>query len=235
MVYLSVSGGMKIDHVGVTVPDIDAALAGLAGSTAPGQVRGPFDNVPRGVRQAFVRVEGGLVLEFLAPLAGAVSPISQHVRSGGGAHHVCFVVPDMEAALDAASRNGACVVAVPTPDAAFEGRLIAFVVDPCYGLTEFLEAEDAGRQSGRTAGLAAATPASQLDAALADVFTRLFPCLRVTGVEAARLNATPGWDSLGHIRLIISLEQALGIEIASDAMPRLVDYASVRSFCHGHW
>lgn len=227
MVHLPVSSGMKIDHVGVTVPDIDVALANLGGGLAPDQVRGPFDNVQRGVRQAFVRIEGGLVLEFLASLAGAVSPISQHVRAGGGAHHVCYVVPDMEATLAAARQNGARVVVAPTPDIAFEGRSIAFLVDPSYGLTELLEMEGAGRR--------AASPAGESNAVLASVFTGLFPSLRMTGVEEARLEATPGWDSLGHIRLMMALERALGIEIPSDAIPRLVDYASVRSFCHGDW
>ena len=239
MVHLPVSGGMKIDHIGLTTPDIDAALCGLVDNLAVGLLRGPFDNFQRGVRQAFVRTDGGPVLELLSPLAGTVSPISQHVRCGGGAHHICFVVPDLPAAVRVAQQAGAHVIVVPTPDVAFEGRLIAFLVDPLYGLIEFLESDrpqrsesdcTAGRHPRQDAGFMTSLPKSKVDNVLAEVFTNLFPTLRATGVAAARLEATPGWDSLGHIRLIMALEQRLGITIPSDAITRLLDYESVRGF-----
>ena len=235
---------MKVDHIGLTTPDIEAALASLAGNLAPVRVRGPLDNVERGVRQAFVSVDGGPTLELLSPLPSTASPIGQHVRNGGGAHHICFAVPDLAAAVRTAQQAGARVVVAPTPDIAFEGRSIAFLMDPLYGLIEFLESDrakpsgsdcnDQGH-AGPNAIFLTSLPVSELDDILADVFTQLFPTLRTTGVAAARLEATPGWDSLGHIRLIISLEQRLGIEIPSDASTRLLDYDSVRSVLTRYW
>ena len=73
-------------------------------------------------------------------------------------------------------------------------------------------------------------PERDVEAALAQVFADLFPALRETGVKAARLEVTPGWDSLGHIRLIMALEQRLGMTIPSSAIAQLVNYDAVEEF-----
>ena len=225
-------GGLTIDHIGLTTPDVEAALAGLVREGAE-IIRGPLDNAERGVRQAFVRVRSGETVELLMPLPGAQSPISQHVESGGGAHHICFIVSNIAEAVSAARESGALVVVAPTPDVAFDGRLIAFLFDRLYGLVELLESDrrplgDSIRD--RPQQESARLPERDVGAALAEVFTDLFPALRETVLKAARLEVTPGWDSLGHIRLIMALERRLGITIPSSAIAQLVDYDSVERF-----
>ena len=71
MAYLSMIGGLMIDHIGLTTPDLDAALAGVWSDGAE-IIRGPSDNLERGVRQAFVRVRSGETIELLMPLPGAM-------------------------------------------------------------------------------------------------------------------------------------------------------------------
>jgi len=232
MAYLSMIGGLMIDHIGLTTPDLDAALAGVWSHGAE-IIRGPLDNIERGVRQAFVRVRSGETIELLMPLPGAMSPISRHVENGGGAHHICFIVSNIAEAVSAAQQAGAHVVVGPTPDAAFEGRLIAFLFDRLYGLVELLESDR--RPPGdsiqeRPQPEPAPLPERDVEAALAQVFTDLFPALRETGVKAAQLEVTPGWDSLGHIRLIMALEQRLGMTIPSSAIAQLVNYDAVEEF-----
>ena len=232
MAYLSMIGGLMIDHIGLTTPDLDAALAGVWSDGAE-IIRGPSDNLERGVRQAFVRVRSGETIELLMPLPGAMSPISRHVENGGGAHHICFIVSNIAEAVSAAQQAGAHVVVAPTPDAAFEGRLIAFLFDRLYGLVELLESDR--RPPGdsiqeRPQPEPAPLPERDVEAALAQVFTDLFPALREPGVKAAQLEVTPGWDSLGHIRLIMALEQRLGMTIPSSAIAQLVNYDAVEEF-----
>src|ERR1017187_551281 len=232
MAHLSMIGGLTIDHIGLTTPDIEAALADL-GSHGAEILRGPSDNLERGVRQAFVRVRSRETIELLMPLPGAVSPISRHVENGGGAHHICFIVSNLAEAVSAARQAGAHVVVAPTPDAAFEGRLIAFLFDRLYGLVEFLESDRRPRSDlieERPQQEPAPLPERDVEAALAQVFTRLFPALREIGVKAARLEVPAGWDSLGHIRLIMALEQRLGLTIPSSAIAQLVDYDAVERF-----
>jgi len=224
--------GLTIDHIGLTTPDLEAALTGLVSKGAE-IIRGPSDNLERGVRQAFVRVRSGETVELLMPLPGAQSPISQHVESGGGAHHICFIVSNIAEAVSAARESGALVVVAPTPDVAFDGRLIAFLFYRLYGLVELLESDrrplgDSIRD--RPQQESARLPERDVGAALAEVFTDLFPALRETVLKAARLEVTPGWDSLGHIRLIMALERRLGITIPSSAIAQLVDYDSVERF-----
>jgi len=73
MAHLSMIVGLTIDHIGLTTPDLEAALTGLVSKGAE-IIRGPSDNLERGVRQAFVRVRSGETVELLMPLPGAQSP-----------------------------------------------------------------------------------------------------------------------------------------------------------------
>jgi methylmalonyl-CoA/ethylmalonyl-CoA epimerase len=223
---------LRIDHIGLTTPDIAAAMVGLESNGAV-IIRGPSDNVERGVRQAFVKVQSGETIELLMPLPGTVSPISQHVGNGGGAHHICFIVSDIAQAVSAAQQGGAHVVVAPTPDAAFEGRLIAFLFDRLYGLVELLESDLRSRNNliqERPQQVPALLRDCDVEAALAQVFTELFPALRETGPRSGQLEVTQGWDSLGHIRLIMAIEQRLGMTIPSNAIAQLVDYDAVEEF-----
>ena len=223
---------LRIDHIGLTTPDIAAAVTGLECNGAV-IIRGPSDNVERGVRQAFVKVQSGETIELLMPLPGTVSPISQLVGNGGGAHHICFIVSDIAQAVSAARQGGAHVVVAPTPDAAFEGRLIAFLFDRLYGLVELLES-DLRSRNNLIQECPQQVPAllrdCDVEAALAQVFTELFPALRETGPRSGQLEVTQGWDSLGQIRLIMALEQRLGMTIPSNAIAPLVDYDAVVEF-----
>jgi acyl carrier protein/catechol 2,3-dioxygenase-like lactoylglutathione lyase family enzyme len=172
-------------------------------------------------------------IELLMPLPGTVSPISHHVGNGGGAHHICFIVSDIVQAVSEARQGGAHAVVAPTPDAAFEGRLIAFLFDRLYGLVELLESDRRSRNNliqERPQQVPALLRDNDVEAALAQVFTELFPALRETGSRSGQLEVTQGWDSLGQIRLIMALEQRLGMTIPSNAIAPLVDYDAVVEF-----
>lgn len=78
------------------------------------------------------------VYELVAP-ASETSPVTRFLKKGGGLHHVCYEVDDLESALRQARAVGLAVVSGPTPAVAFDGRRIAWVCSKNRLLMELLE------------------------------------------------------------------------------------------------
>ncbi|MBW4716501.1 methylmalonyl-CoA epimerase [Saccharothrix obliqua] len=98
-----------IDHVGIAVPDLDAAIAfhrenfGLA-------VVHQEDNEEQGVREAMLRAPGdtgaGTAVQLLAPLTPE-STIAKFIgRSGPGLQQLAYRVSDVDAAAEALRARG---------------------------------------------------------------------------------------------------------------------------------
>lgn len=103
----------RLNHVGVATPSIDDSIAlycDLLGATKIGQ---PFDLPPQKVRVCFVDLPNSQI-ELLEPL-GEDSPIAKFLEKNpaGGQHHVCFEVPDMQAAAAEMRAKGAKVLGEP--------------------------------------------------------------------------------------------------------------------------
>ncbi len=112
----------EIAHVGVAVPDLDAALAFYR------DVLGLEPEPAESVDGATIRsVEFGATrLELLTPTDPA-SPIARFLaRRGPGIHHICYRVPDLDAALAACRRAGYRLVD-ETPRRGAGGHRIAFL------------------------------------------------------------------------------------------------------------
>ena len=87
----------RLNHVGVAVPDLDAARAFWRETMGASEVGEPFDMPEQGVRVCFVDTpNGGTQVELLAPLSPE-SPVSGFLAKNpaGGQHHLCFEVPDI--------------------------------------------------------------------------------------------------------------------------------------------
>lgn len=90
----------RLNHVGVAVPDMAAALAFWRDVMGAVDVTAPFDMPAQGVRVAFVTpVDGGTQVELVAPLDDA-SPLHGFLQRNpqGGQHHLAFEVDDIHAA-----------------------------------------------------------------------------------------------------------------------------------------
>jgi len=94
----------RMNHLGYAVPDLDAAIAHYRDVMGAEVVTEPFDMEEQGVKVCFVNTPGhegteGTQVELLAPLSDA-SPVANFIAKNplGGQHHVCFEVPDIEAA-----------------------------------------------------------------------------------------------------------------------------------------
>jgi methylmalonyl-CoA/ethylmalonyl-CoA epimerase len=119
--------GARLHHVGIGVPSIRAVDASL--ETVP--------DPNAGVTMAFLGVHG-VTLELVEPL-GERSPIARNVREGTKFLHLCFEVPDLEAAMDAGRKAGFLRVQAPVPRPVYEERRVAWMLSRDYGLYELLE------------------------------------------------------------------------------------------------
>jgi methylmalonyl-CoA/ethylmalonyl-CoA epimerase len=131
-----------LDHVGIAVTDLGAALAtytGLLGLSA-----GPREALAdRGIEVAFLG-EGPVRLELLAPMAGDSEIATFLQRRGEGVHHICLRVTDLPSAVAALEAKGARLVSGGIRPGA-HGTRVAFVhPKTAHGvLVELVEATSA--------------------------------------------------------------------------------------------
>jgi methylmalonyl-CoA/ethylmalonyl-CoA epimerase len=130
----------RLNHVGVATPSIERSVdtyRTLLGATAIGE---PFELPAQGVRVCFVDAPNAQI-ELIEPLDDA-SPVAGFLRRNpaGGQHHLCFEVPDIEAAVAGLAAKGATLLGAPRIGA--HGTPIVFVHPRDMGglLIELMEA-----------------------------------------------------------------------------------------------
>lgn len=113
---------LKIDHLGIAVASVDAALAAYR---ALGLEPSESHEVPtEKVRAAFLPV-GESRLELLEPTEPD-SVIARFLQKRSGLHHVCVLVDDIEGALAELKQRGVELLdQVPRPGAG--GSRVAFI------------------------------------------------------------------------------------------------------------
>jgi methylmalonyl-CoA/ethylmalonyl-CoA epimerase len=99
-------GVLRIDHVGVAVPDLDAAIEFYERVFGMRCVHTEV-NEEQGVREAMLAVgDGADRLQLLAPLSPDSTIAKFLDRQGPGLQQVAFTVTDVEAAADAIRARG---------------------------------------------------------------------------------------------------------------------------------
>ncbi len=128
----------RLDHVGVAVEDLDAALetytAGL------GLPLGHRETVAEQGVEAVLLDVGGSHVELLRPL-GAETPVGRFLaRRGPGLHHVAYGVDDVEAELGRLRAAGLRLLD-EHPRRGIRGSLVAFLHPRSTGgvLTEIVQ------------------------------------------------------------------------------------------------
>ncbi len=129
---------MEIDHVGIAVQDLAAAL--VRWTPLLGPPTGPPEVVPSNrVRVSFLE-SGASHVELLEPL-DPDSPVSKFLaQRGEGIHHLAFRVADVDRALgEVIARGGSVVDRIGRPGA--RGRRVGFAHPRAFGgvLVEFVE------------------------------------------------------------------------------------------------
>ncbi|MCK6630569.1 MAG: VOC family protein [Anaerolineae bacterium] len=127
--------GAVFDHVGLAVRSIEATLDGNDEATI-------FDDNIQKVSVAFIRMNG-IKVELIEPL-GEKTPVALSLKKGQQLVHLCFRVPDIEAAIEKGREHGFHCIARPVPAVAFGCRRIAWLFSRVYGLVEIVEMERHG-------------------------------------------------------------------------------------------
>ena len=116
----------RLNHVAIAVPDLAAASA-VYRDTLGAAVSAPLDLPEHGVTTVFVDLPNTKI-ELLAVL-GAASPIAGFLERnpGGGIHHLCYEVEDLEAARAHLEARGARVLGDGRPKVGAHGKPVLFL------------------------------------------------------------------------------------------------------------
>jgi methylmalonyl-CoA/ethylmalonyl-CoA epimerase len=128
----------RIDHIGVAVDDLDAAIRLYADTLKMPLVHRETVS-EQGVEAVLLDVGEGHV-ELLAPL-GPDTPVGKFLaKKGPGLHHVAYQVADIDAALASLKAAGTRLID-ETPRIGIRGSRVAFVHPAATGgvLTEIVE------------------------------------------------------------------------------------------------
>lgn len=128
----------RIDHIGVAVEDIDAAIA-LYGESFEMELTHRESVESQGVEAVLLDVGDGHV-ELLAPL-GPETPVGKYLaKNGPGLHHVAYAVDDIDAALESIAAAGVQLID-SEPRVGIRDSRVAFLHPRSTGgvLTEIVE------------------------------------------------------------------------------------------------
>jgi methylmalonyl-CoA/ethylmalonyl-CoA epimerase len=140
------TGKALLHHLCCVVPSISTVADSFAASISAswdGQII--HDPLQR-VRVSFFKPADprNPVYELVEP-AGDDSPVTNFLKKGGGLHHVCYEIDDLELGLKEAREAGFIVVSPPKPAVAFGGRRIAWICSKNRLLIELLERDSLPR------------------------------------------------------------------------------------------
>lgn len=131
---------LRLHHMGFVVSSIEASMPGFVKSLSATWDGRIFEDPNQKVKVAFLQTRPEDAQVELVEPAGEDSPVSKFLRErGGGLHHACYEVADLEHALTDFHSRGAVIAKRPKPAVAFDGRRIAWVLTAEKFLVELLE------------------------------------------------------------------------------------------------
>jgi methylmalonyl-CoA/ethylmalonyl-CoA epimerase len=128
----------RIDHIGVAVEDLDAAVA-LYGESFEMELAHRETVESQGVEAVLLDVGDGHV-ELLAPLGPETAVGKYLAKNGPGLHHVAYAVEDIDAALERIAAGGVELIDAQ-PRTGIRDSRVAFLHPRSTGgvLTEIVE------------------------------------------------------------------------------------------------
>ena len=115
---------LKLHHIGIVVQDINESLGEISNFLSFESTSLPTLVGSQKVNICFLKTNS-VYIELIEP-ADPDSPIISFVKEGGGFHHLCFEVDDIQQEIDKMVKKGARLVVAPVKG--FEDRLIAFLM-----------------------------------------------------------------------------------------------------------
>lgn len=133
---------MKLHHIGIVVPKINESIGEITNYIKFETISTTIPVQSQKVNICFLKI-GEPFLELIEPVEKD-SPIYDFAKNGGGIHHLCFEVSDINAQLLNMENKGATILVRPV--IGFDNRLIAFVdlnmKSTKCGLIELLESKN---------------------------------------------------------------------------------------------
>ena len=115
---------LKLHHIGIVVQNINESLKEISNFLSFESTSLPTLVGSQKVNICFLKTNS-VYIELIEP-ADPDSPIISFVKEGGGFHHLCFEVDDIQQEIDKMVKKGARLVVAPVKG--FEDRLIAFLM-----------------------------------------------------------------------------------------------------------
>jgi methylmalonyl-CoA/ethylmalonyl-CoA epimerase len=135
-----IEAGFRFHHLGVAVGDLEKSVPIYRELFGYELISGPFNDPIQKVAVCFLsRSPSDMVIELVMP-GSTDSPVMRILNQGGSAYHVCYEVPNMEAALMHLKSHKCGVLSNPVAAVAFQGRPIAWLSTPTRQLIELLQA-----------------------------------------------------------------------------------------------
>jgi len=117
------NNNLTIHHIGIVVSNISQSLNEFEKFISFDSITTPELITSQKVRVCFLDI-GNFRMELIEP-ANSGSPISNFAQKGGGFHHICFEVENLDSEINLFIKKGAKLIVKPT--IGFEGRKIAFL------------------------------------------------------------------------------------------------------------
>ena len=115
---------LKLPHIGIVVQNINESLGEISNFLSFESTSLPTLVGSQKVNICFLKTSN-VYIELIEP-ADPDSPIISFVKEGGGFHHLCFEVDDIQQEIDKMVKKGARLVVAPVKG--FEDRVIAFLM-----------------------------------------------------------------------------------------------------------
>ena len=115
---------LKLHHIGIVVQNINESLGEIANFLSFESISLPTIIGSQKVNICFLKTNN-VYIELIEP-AEENSPITNFAKEGGGFHHLCFEVDDIQQEIDKMVKNGARIIVKPVKG--FDDRLIAFLL-----------------------------------------------------------------------------------------------------------
>ncbi len=115
---------LKLHHIGIVVQNINESLGEISNFLSFESTSLPTLVGSQKVNICFLKTNS-VYIELIEP-ADPDSPIISFVKDGGGFHHLCFEVDDIQQEIDKMVKKGARLVVAPVKG--FEDRVIAFLM-----------------------------------------------------------------------------------------------------------
>ncbi len=133
-------GGVTLHHIGCVVDSIENRIESCRVSLGSVSVSQTFEDPIQRSRVAFLDLPtpGAVQLELVEP-AAADSPVARFLEKGGGLHHLCYEVDDLQRQIQWMKSQRAVLIRSPKPAVAFGGRRIAWMRTRDSLLIEYLE------------------------------------------------------------------------------------------------